>query len=70
MPEGDQLNHEARLVHEHEVTLTVVMNELRIVKDEGRQLRTRMEGVDARQMETLKTEWFHVTTKITAGRIH
>ena len=71
VPEGDLPNLEARSVREQEVTLTTVMNKLRIVKDEGRQVRTKMEGVDARQMdarqmEASKTEWFHVTTEITA----
>ena len=65
MPESDQLGHETRSVHEHETTLSDVMNELRIVKEEYQQLRTGMEGVDARQIEALKTEWAHITTEIT-----
>ena len=65
MPAGDQSNLEAGSVREPEVTLTT-MNELRIVNAEGVQPRTRVEGVDAHQMEALKAEWVHVTTEITA----
>ena len=63
MPEGGRPSLETRSVHEHEVTLVDVVNELRIVKEESRQLRTRMEGVDARQIEALKTEWVHRTRR-------
>ena len=66
MPEVGRPSLETRPVHEHEDTLADVVNELRIGKEESRQLRTRMEGVDARQIKALNTEWVHVTAEIAA----
>ena len=42
------------------------MSELRIVKEEGRQLRIRMVGVYARQIAALNTRWSHVTIELTS----
>ena len=56
VPENGQLGLDTRSVYEREATLIDVMNELKIVKEECRQLRTRMEGVEACQIEVFKTE--------------
>ena len=63
---GDLPHHDAASLHDQEATLAAVTNELRIVKDECRRLRIQMEGVDAHQIEVLKTQWSHVTPEVTA----
>ena len=54
VPESDQRRHVTGTTHEY--ALVDVVSELRIVKEKCRQLRTQVESVDARHVETLKAE--------------
>ena len=66
VPENVQQDHVTEPTHERETMLVKIVSGLRTVREEYRQLRIRMEGIDVHQIEALKKERAQITTAITA----
>ena len=63
-PESTQPQRVAEWLHNPELTLGTVMNEVTTVKDERSRLRTNVENVSA-QVNALKAAWSHMAADVT-----